>query len=283
MRGSFRLHLILLLAAAFAGLARADTDPSLSQVYEAVRAGHLEQARQMMGQVLKDHPKSAKAHYVAAEVSSASGDFAQGRKELRVAEELAPGLPFAAPESVRELRDRLSRTSVAHTPPASAQTAGRFPLGVLALAVVAIGIVLALLLTRRRELADRYAESREGVPLQGAAPPPGSAAAGPGAGPSLSAAGAPPSAGTGIASSIAGSLAGGLAAGAGIVAGEEIARHLLNSGEHDVNGHEASSPPGPEAKQDEDPRNDLGGNEFGVSGSGSWDDDDQAPRDDDWN
>ena len=65
MRGSFRLHLILilLLATAFAVPTLADTDPSLSQVYEAVRTGHLEQAQKMMNQVLHDHPKSAKAHY----------------------------------------------------------------------------------------------------------------------------------------------------------------------------------------------------------------------------
>jgi hypothetical protein len=40
MRGSFRLHLILLLTTAFSGPALADSDPSLSQVYEAVRTGH---------------------------------------------------------------------------------------------------------------------------------------------------------------------------------------------------------------------------------------------------
>jgi hypothetical protein len=71
MRGSFRLHLILLLAIAFAVPTLADTDPSLSQVYEAVRTGHLEQAQKTINQVLHDHPKSAKAHYVAAEVNAA--------------------------------------------------------------------------------------------------------------------------------------------------------------------------------------------------------------------
>jgi hypothetical protein len=50
----------------------------------------------MMIRVLHDHPKSAKAHYVAAEVNAASGNFALGRQELRIAQELAPGLPFAA-------------------------------------------------------------------------------------------------------------------------------------------------------------------------------------------
>jgi hypothetical protein len=48
MRGSFRLHLILLLATAFAAPTPADTDPTLSQVYEAARTGHLEQVQTMI-------------------------------------------------------------------------------------------------------------------------------------------------------------------------------------------------------------------------------------------
>jgi phage head maturation protease len=43
MRGNFRLYLLLLLSIAFARTTVADTDPSLSQVYEAVQAGHLAQ------------------------------------------------------------------------------------------------------------------------------------------------------------------------------------------------------------------------------------------------
>jgi hypothetical protein len=107
MRSSFPMHLIAVLAIAFAGPTLAQTDPSLSQVYAAVRMGHLEQAQKMMKEVLHDHPASAKAHYVAAQVNADSGDFVQGRQELRLAQELAPGLPFAAPESVRELQDKL--------------------------------------------------------------------------------------------------------------------------------------------------------------------------------
>jgi hypothetical protein len=266
MRGSIRLHLVLLLATAFAAPTLADTDATLSQVYEAERTGHLDQARQMMNQVLRDHPKSAKAHYVAAEVNAASGNFDLGRQELRLAQDLAPGLPFAAPESVRELEDKLLRTSMVHTSPARSQTAAGFPWSVLAVVVIGTGVVLVLAFMRRRAPSNSYTQPRELVSSPAAASPARAAAA----------AGLPPSADTGIGPNIAGGLAGGLAAGAGIVAGEEIARHLLDSGEHEVN-----SPPVSEIAQEHE-RDSLGGAEFGVSNASSWNDEDQASGGDDW-
>jgi hypothetical protein len=242
MRGSFRLHLILLLAIAFAVPTLADTDPSLSQVYEAVRTGHLEQAQKMMNQVLHDHPKSAKAHYVAAEVNAAFGNFVLGRRELRFAQELAPGLPFAAPESVRELQDKLSRTPLVHMPLAR-ETGAACTWSVLAVAVIGMCVVLALVSMRRRTPTDSYAQSREVGPPPAAGLPATAAAAG-----------ASPSTGTGIGPSIVGDLAGGLAAGAGIVAREEVARHLLNSDEHGVN-----SPPVSEIAQEQHEKDHVGG------------------------
>jgi hypothetical protein len=78
--------------------ALADTEPSLSQVYDALRAGQLEPAQRMMDEVLHDHPKSAKAHCVAAEVNAALGNFMHERQELRLAQE--PGARSAgAPPS----------------------------------------------------------------------------------------------------------------------------------------------------------------------------------------
>jgi uncharacterized protein len=265
MRGSYRVHLILLFATAFAVPTLADTDPSLSQVYEAVRIGHLEQARKMMNQVLHDHPKSARAHYVAAEVNAASGNFVLGRQELRLAQELSPGLPFVAPESVRQLEGKLSRTPLAH-PTLARQTAAEFQWSALAVVVIGAGVVLALVLMRRRAPIDSYAQ----LPEVGPPPAVGS--------PAIAAAASAP-ASAGIGPSIAGDLAGGLAAGAGIVAGEDIARHLLNSGEHDVN-----STPASEIAREQHQSDDLDGPDFGVSGARSWDDDDgRASGGDDWN
>jgi uncharacterized protein len=268
MRGICRLHLVLLLATAFAEPTLADTDATLSQVYEAARTGNLDQARQMMNQVLSDHPKSAKAHYVAAEVNAASGNFVLGREELRLAQNLAPGLPFAAPESVRELQDKLSRTPLVHTPPARSQTAAGFPLSALTVVVIGMGVVLVLVFMRRRAPTISYAQPHELVPPSPAAGSPATAAV----------AGFPPGTGTGtgIGSSIAGDLAGGLAAGAGIAAGEEIARHLLDSGEPELN-----SSPMSEIALEHD-RDFPAGADFGISDASLWKDEDQASGGDDW-
>jgi hypothetical protein len=71
--------------------------------------------------------------------------------------------------------------------------------------------------------------------------------------------------GGGIGSSVAGGLAGGLAAGAGIVAGEELAHHFLDGGQHPV-----APPPNDDGSRNAN--GDMGGNDFGVNDPGSWDD-----------
>src|SRR5215472_14981992 len=42
--------------------------PSIAQVYQAARAGHLAQAEAMTNQVLIAYPNSARAHYVMAQI-----------------------------------------------------------------------------------------------------------------------------------------------------------------------------------------------------------------------
>ena len=62
-------------------------------------AGHLDQAQQMMTQVLADHPNSAKAHYVQAELYAREGKAALARSELgngRAAETRACPSPIPA-------------------------------------------------------------------------------------------------------------------------------------------------------------------------------------------
>ena len=50
------------------GVALADESPTLDQVYQAAHAGRMEEAERMMDKVLKEHPNSAKAHFVEAEL-----------------------------------------------------------------------------------------------------------------------------------------------------------------------------------------------------------------------
>jgi hypothetical protein len=104
------------IRAAFLGLAatigfsapvNADNDPTLQQIYDQARDGHLDQAQQMIHQVLADHPRSAKAHFVAAELASRAGKLALARGELQQAEQLDPALEFANPWAVRALKSEL--------------------------------------------------------------------------------------------------------------------------------------------------------------------------------
>jgi hypothetical protein len=108
--------LMATIRAAFLGLAAtmgvavpasASNDPMLQLIYDQARAGHLDQAQQMMIRVLTDHPRSAKAHYVAAELASTAGKLVVARSELNQAEQLDPGLPFASPGAVQALKAQL--------------------------------------------------------------------------------------------------------------------------------------------------------------------------------
>ena len=85
------------------------------QVWAAQALG-LTQAQTMIQQVLVLHPKSAKAHFVQAELAARQGQIARAREALAEAEKLAPGLPFAKPEAVQSLRAVLAAKPAATAP-----------------------------------------------------------------------------------------------------------------------------------------------------------------------
>src|ERR1700722_16509198 len=178
MRNKLRVVLMGLVAlAAGAALQAAENpaeapnpnDPTVNQVYEAARAGHLDQAKQMMALVLAHHPQSSRAHYVAAEIDADMKNYGDAREELGKAEQLEPGLPNVNPRSVAELRKEIG----APAPPApsggpSAQSrlpaaslavarepAKAFPWGFVAI-VAAVVFVLWLLVRRRRAAVPGY-------------------------------------------------------------------------------------------------------------------------------
>jgi hypothetical protein len=255
--------LLAVLLMACAGAALAQNDPSEHQIYEAARSGHLAEAQQMVDQVLRDHPRSAEAHYVAAEVYAREGDVSRARQELSTAEQIAPGLPFlknarALPELQAQLAAESQSARPVFTVPYSRPHAS-IPWGFIL--IVVAGIAVLWRVVRRRAAASAYQQYSGGAvatgPGYGPGPGPGY---GPGYGPSYG--GAP-----GVGSGIAGGLASGLAVGAGVVAGEELAHHFLDS-DRPVGG--VAPPVAPEQV---DPNADMGGNDFGVSdSSGSWDD-----------
>jgi uncharacterized protein len=254
----------LLCMALAVGAPALAADATLNQVYEAVAAGRLNQAQGMMTEVLRDHPNSAKAHYVEAEILAKQGRYGEAQGELNRAEQLEPGLPFASASSVQELRGVIASGGARRAPsviaaqPAivSAARESSFPWGLL-LIVAAGGLILYAIFRARRNTAM-------GPGVAGAAPY--------GSGPGAPSYGAPPVApmggapmGGGMGSGIVGGLVTGAALGAGVVAGEALAHNLMD-------GHGSSrdlpraDTPAPVAD------NDMGGQDFGVSDSGSWDD-----------
>ena len=240
-------------AIAIASPAFADTDPTVDQIHAAAASGHLDQAQQMITQVLADHPSSARAHFVQAELYAREGKAALARSELAAAEQLKPGLPFENPRAVQELKAQLGlrATAIGQTVIRSEPAAPGFPWGIVLIFAAAIGILWMVF--RRRNTYGQYPAG--GSPGAGA----------PGYGPAGY--GPAPMGGGGIGSGIAGGLASGLAVGAGVVAGEELAHHFLDG------GHNGGVIPPAEAGDAGFSNSDMGGSDFGMSDPGSgWDD-----------
>lgn len=241
-------------------------DPSVNEVYAVARAGHLDQARQMMDKVLANHPQSARAHYVAAELDADLKNYGEARQELQTAERLAPGLPSIEPASVAALRRQIGLAAPATGGPAvqahpqqAYHPARSFPWAT----VLIIGAVVLIVwsLFRRRQAAVSY-NPYGGTPGSPLAP-------GMGPGPMVPpASGFPNVVGGGVGSGIVGGLASGLAVGAGVAVGEELVGRAF--------GHGAAAAPAAERVEEyqppPDPNPDLGGPDFGISDGSGWDD-----------
>jgi uncharacterized protein len=251
------LRALIFAATALLAASVGAADPTLSQVYQAAESGNIAEAQQMMREVLAAHPDSAKAHYVEAELLAKQGRTAGAQAELSTAERLEPGLPFAKPQAVAALRREISAPSgilQSAAEKAGSSSSGGIPWPTLVgVAVVAL-IVVAFLAMRQRRPTYMPAVSPAGyIP-----PTPGQPV---GVGPMG------PSAGVG--SGLLGSLATGAAIGGGLVAGEALAHHLIDGR---PSGEVIPAARGNDAGIDASTNSDLGGNDFGVADSGSWDD-----------
>lgn len=229
-------------------------EPSIHDVYQAAEAGKFSEADTMMQQVLQNHPNSAKAHFVQAELMAKEGHLAQAKTELATAERLEPGLPFAKTEAVEKLKARLGspHTVSSHATNTTPSNTG-FPWGIIVLIAggVAIVVIIARVLTPRPQVM----QSQTGGGGYGSAPHNG---VGTGyAGPT----------GQGMGSSILGGLATGAAVGAGMVAGEKLMHSLL-----DNNSPNTSSDVPDTTSDFSSSQYDMGGDDFGVSDTSSWDD-----------
>ena len=276
------LGLVLAVTAAFVSLpVIAATEPSMHEIYLAAQEGRYIEAQSMMDQVLKDHPNSAKAHYVQAELLAKQGSLSRADAELRNAERLDPGLAFAKPDAVTKLKtiiaaprassNRLSNVQnnvlpsqfgSVREPAAEKGISWGLVLGGLGLVAF---IVFATRLMRQRNAAAVPAPGYAGYGNSNGASPAMQAQAYSGApvGPGMA-----PAAG-GMGSGIMGGLATGAALGAGMVAGQALMHHFTDG---DRGNSAAPLPQGGNNWQPIAEPNDMGGNDFGVADSSSWDD-----------
>lgn len=265
MLRSARFAGIALLAAGLfaAGAAQAD-DPGLHEIYQGASTGKLDQAQTMMTQVLHDHPRSGKAHYVEAELLARQGHLASASAELANAQRMAPGLPFAKSQSVRDLKARIAsgsaqRPSIDSTMlPAIGMGAASMGSSRLPWSFVIVGLgLIALTLLAFRSLARRATPSPASTGVANY----GTATTMPGFGSTPMA-----PAGSGIGSYILGGLATGAAVGAGMVAGEAIMHHFTDPSVGSLRA-ETPLPVVPDNGSF-----DMGGQDFGIADGGSWDD-----------
>ena len=266
---------VLLTAMLFSnGIAFAEDSPTLDQVYKAAQAGKLEDAQKMMSKVLKEHPNSAKAHFVEAEILAKQGQMGKAEAELNNAERLKPDLSFAKPQAVQDLKNRIAATPRVSQPPVNnvqSVVGNSFPWGMLFLGLGVIAIIFFVMRAIKSRNPATFPNnyqpgsqntSASPVPMQrngGAAPATGAGVA-PGTAP----------AGGGIGSGIMGGLATGAAVGVGMVAAEALAHRFMDGGHSATN---AASSAAPVADTWENSSNDMGGKDFGIADNSTWSDD----------
>lgn len=250
-----------LLSAVFLsnGAALADNSPTLDQVYQAANSGRMDEAQSMMNIVLKEHPNSAKAHFVEAELLARQGQMGHAAEELNSAERLKPDLSFAKPQAVQELKSQIaSSRHVSQSPSGSYQSAPNngFPWGMLLLGAGVIAIIIFVVRAMNSRKPAVYPNNYQ-PGMQGGAMP--MQPYGGGIGPTGVAGG-------GIGSGIMGGLATGAAVGVGMVAGEALAHHFMDGGQNGTNNV------APVADTWGNNSNNLGGQDFGIADNSSWDD-----------
>jgi len=287
------LAFTLVVAFGMPSLAQAKADsptpaePTIQQIYEAANGGRMAEADTMIAKVLKDHPKSAKAHFVQAELLAAQGKLDGARSALAQAKALAPDLSFAKPEAVERLTGKLDKPAAAptRTEPARMSTAAPAPPQTEAksgstpwLPIALVGLLVVGYLAFRRRVAPPVAQTPSYGPAEGA----------PGAGYGSYAPGsnwtpaAPPAAAPGM--GLGSALATGAAVGVGAVVAQEAVRHWMNNRSDNTDRNDTSHIadsgnaemgrslwPSSSPSADQAPER-IVDNDFGITDAGSWDD-----------
>jgi tetratricopeptide (TPR) repeat protein len=267
------LSLILLVAASVASAADSPKD-----VQALIAKGDYSGAEAALRQAVADHPQSAKAHYVLAEVLAHEGNIGEAKAEANKAAVLDPGTHFTDPAKFQSFQQKLDQALAppsasrntssperyAETRPAGArESGGGIGIGGIVLIVVVIGGI-AFLWSRRRRAVDAPFGGYGAVPP----PPPGSPYGGaPGGYPGYA---PPPSSGMG--STIAAGV-GGLAAG--VLLDEALRSHNQNESNNNVGGWGSGGNNGGDVQRDPsgDAYNDLRDDPIDMGNNdSSWDD-----------
>jgi len=256
----------------------AEEDATMHQVYLAAESGKFDEAQSMMDKVLLDHPNSAKAHFVEAELLAKQGLFSDASLELNTAERLQPGLPFAKPQALQNLKSRISSASNGAKQPNMAIQS--IPSNIKnwqpsILFILGIGLILLLIgfMSRRNSRmmpTNSYAGNAPGPNMT----PVGGSGAGSVIGQTTTG---------GMGSGIMGSLATGAAMGAGVVAGEALVNHFIDGNKNNVIVEPTLQDTSPwNVSSNVNETDDMGGADFGIADASSWDDDGTSDENDDW-
>jgi hypothetical protein len=242
-----------------AAIVFAESVPTIHQVYQAAESGNLNGAHQMIEQVLKAHPESAKAHYVNAEILVRQGDLSNAQSELSYAEKLQPGLPFAKPQVVQSLKQHLqssSNTQIVPNPLGATQPNNHsIPWTMILLgagALLLIWLAIRSFISRNTNYPTQY----NGVNPNNSY----------GSNQSFGGAQPYPQQSSGLGGGIMSGLATGAAAGAGFVAGEELMHHFMDEPSTSTRDISNNTP-----IVNNEPAYDMGGDDFGLEDSTTWD------------
>jgi hypothetical protein len=254
--------LILLLSATVAF-----AEPTVHQIYDTMQSGHVDEAHKMVEEVLKTHPDSAKAHFVDAEILARLGDKKAAQSELAIAEQLSPKLPFVKPETVMALKQNLTSNTIVETSNSHESKSSGFPWMMFLLVGGTVFFIVLIWKSLSARSTNAYANTpaynnnggaQHGYPNTNNGYNQGNQ----------------PNQGGGLGSNIMSGLATGAAAGVGMVAAEELMHHFTDHNDSSSNNSSMFN------NGNNQPSNDMGDTDFGISDGSSWDDNSSSGDDD---
>jgi hypothetical protein len=205
-----RRIIFALFAFALMPLAAAAQTATSDEVQGLIASGNDSQAASQLTTILAQHPESAKAWYLQAEVQDAMGHEDNARTALAHAQSLAPNMPFADPQKLAALRDHIGQAHIGQ-----AHHSGGIPMFLIIIVGFVALFVILRMFGRRRGLGGGPVY-RDGF---NAPPPMGGQPYGYGQ----------PGYGQTMGGGIGSSIVSGLAAGAGVALGERAVEDMFGN------------------------------------------------------